>query len=421
MNFFKTILFGFSLLLITSQAKAEVITKISFSGLTKTKESYLINQINCKVGKEFNQQVLYADEQIIRNLNLFFSVNSEANLNQEQSGWEIVFIVQEAKYLYPIFSVSGFRNQFKLQAGFNQINFRGRGENIGLVYQYYDRHSISGFYNVLRHSNGKTGHDIALTKYSTIEPLYFVDTSAQFNFDNYNVSVGGHYWLRKKLRFGLGGMYMYEEYKQLDTLAFDLGMIEFSFHKYQIRSFIEYDGINQDFEYQSGFKNRSYIETIQTLEETAPNFVKFTNDLYWYKKIKKRGNLAVHNRIGISTNNMSPFSPFVLDGFLNVRGVGNRVSRGTAELITNVEYRHSIWRHKWFILQAAAIADLGTLRQPGATLESMFNYRELNLFIGGGLRLHSQLFYKVIFRIDYSVNPIHPNVHGLTFGVGHFF
>lgn len=401
--------------------KAEPIKSISFQGLTKTKEVYLINQIYCQVGKEFTKEMLKLDEQIIRNLNLFFSVNSTSELNDDKSGWDIVFIVQEAKYLYPIFSISGFKSQFKLQAGFNQINFRGRGENIGLVYQYYDRHSISGFYNVLRHSNGKTGHDIALTKYSTIEPLYFQDTTAEFNFDNYNISIGGHYWLRKKLRFGLGGMYMYEEYKQLDTLAFDLGMIEFSFHKYQIRSFIEYNAVNQDFEFQNGFMNRSYIETIQTVEDNAPNFVKFTNDLYWYKKLRKRGNLAFHNRIGISTNNNSPFSPFVLDGFINVRGVGNRISRGTAEFITNIEYRHSIWRHKWFILQAAIFSDLGTLRQPGETVESMFNYKTLNLFLGSGLRLHSQLFYKVIFRVDYSINPINPDIRGFTFGVGQFF
>ena len=401
--------------------KAAPINSITFQGLTKTKEAYLINQIYCQVGQEFVPEMLKSDEQIIRNLNLFFSVNSVSEWDAAKSGWDIMFIVQEAKYLYPIFSVSGFKTQFKLQAGFNQINFRGLGENIGLVYQYYDRHSISGFYNVLRHSNGKTGHDIALTKYSTIEPLYFVDTSAQFNFDNYNVSIGGHYWIRKKLRLGLGGMYMYEKYKQLDTTVFDLGMNEFFFHKYQVRSFIEYDAINQDFEFQTGFMNRTYIEMIQTIEDMAPNFVKLTNDIYWYKKIRKRGNLAFHNRIGISTNNMSPFSPFVLDGFINVRGVGNRVSRGTAELITNLEYRHSIWRHKWFILQAAVFSDLGSLRQPGASFESMFNYRELKLFLGTGLRLHSQLFYKVIFRLDYSVNPIDPKMRGFTFGVGQFF
>ncbi len=415
------ILLGAFLFLNVTNSHAELITKISFTGLTKTKESYLINQIKSAVGQEYQPEVVFEDEQIIRNLNLFFRVNSETVKNEATNGWEITFIVQEAKYLYPIFSVSGFKTQFKLQAGFNQINFRGKGENIGLVYQYYDRHSISGFYNVLRHSNGKTGHDIALTKYSTIEPLYFEDTTAEFNFDNYNVSLGGHYWLRKKLRLGLGGMYMYEEYKQLDSGAFDLGQIEFAFHKYQVRSFIEYDAINQDFEFQTGFRNRSYLETIQTIEDNAPSFVKFTNDIYWYKKIRQRGNLAVHNRIGISTNNFSPFSPFVLDGFVNVRGVGNRVSRGTAELITNIEYRHSIWRHKWFILQAVVFSDLGTLRQPGASIESMFNHRELNLFLGSGLRLHSQLFYKVIFRVDYSINPVNPNIHGFTFGVGQFF
>ena len=151
------------------------------------------------------------------------------------------------------------------------------------------------------------------------------------------------------------------------------------------------------------------------------SFIKFTNDISWHQEIGKRGNVSLHNRFGISTNNNSPFSPFVLDGFINVRGIGNRISRGTAEFIVNAEYRHTVWDHKWLYLQTAAFADLGTLRQPGDLIVDMFNYNEMNLFLGGGLRIHSKLFYKVIFRVDYSVNPIQPNNHGLTFGVGQFF
>jgi len=411
----------FVCLFSTFSVFAELVNSIQFEGLTKTKEPYLKSIITNKVGKEYIVGSIEQDNQILRNLKLFFSVKSSASFNVDANGWDLLFKVQEATYLYPILSISGFKSQLKIQAGFNQINFRGKAEHIGFLYQYYDRHSLFGFYNVPRHKNGKTGHELSLTKYSTIEPLYFQDTVTPFNFDNYNASAGIHYWFTPKLRAGLGGMYMYETYQQIDTSVFDLGQFEFSFHKYQIRSFIDFNNLDEHFERQRGLRNYGYAETIQTIDYPDISFFKFTNDFYWYRFIGKNGNVALHHRIGIATNNNSPFSPFVLDGFLNVRGVGNRVSRGTAEMVLNAEYRHTVWKHDWFFLQLVGFSDFGTLRQPGAEIKDMFNYKEMELFLGGGLRIHSRKLYRVIFRLDYSVNPIFPERHGLTFGVGQFF
>ena len=161
---------------LNSNSSAATVNTITFQGLTKTKEEFLLSIIRCEIGMEFDSIVFNNDEQIIKNLNLFFHVEGISEWNQTAEGWDLLFVIQEAKYLYPILTASGFKTQFKLEAGFNQINFRGKGESIGVVYQYYDRHSISGFYNAPRHKNGKTGHDLALTKYSTIEPLYFQDS-----------------------------------------------------------------------------------------------------------------------------------------------------------------------------------------------------------------------------------------------------
>ena len=409
------------ILLLPHQSTAALINSISFEGLTKTKESYLHSIIKCKEGKEFEEKILKNDEQSLRNLNLFFSVQSTFEWNEPKFGWDIKFLIKEAKYLYPIFSISGFKTQFKLEAGADQINFRGKGESIGLVYQYYDRHSISGFYNAPRHKNGKTGHDFSATKYSTIEPLYFEDTVADFNFDNFNVSIGGRFWLGQKSYIGLGGMYMYEEYYQIDTAAFDLGQNEFYFHKYQLRSFHLYNGVDRNYERQNGLSNLSYFEMIQTKDYPQNSFLKFTNEFKWFKSIKKNGNFAFKTKLGISTNNESPFAPFVLDGFINVRGVGNRVMRGTAELIVNTEYRQTIWKHKFFTVQMVGFMDYGTLRQPGTKFVEMFTHKDMKLFLGGGFRFHSRILYNTSFRIDYSVSPMHSDQHGLTFGFGQFF
>lgn len=411
----------FICLWLSTLSFSEVVNAIQFAGLTKTKESYLRSILLNQVGKEYIEGSLEKDNQILRNLKLFFSVNSSASYNSAASGWDLLFEVEEATYLYPILSASGFKSQLKIQAGFNQINFRGKAEHIGLLYQFYDRHSIFGFYHVPRHHNNKTGHEISITKYSTVEPLYFKDTVTPFNFDNYNVSTSLHYWITPKLRSGIGGMYMYETYQQIDTSVFDLGQFEFFFHKYQIRTAIDYNNLDEHFERQRGLRNHGYAETIQTIDYPDISFFKFTNDFYFYRFLGKNGNLALHQRIGIATNNDSPFSPFVLDGFLNVRGVGNRIARGTAEMIVNAEYRHTLIKHNWLFLQFVSFADFGTLRLAGEEIKDMFKDQSVELFLGGGLRIHSRKLYKVIFRIDYSVNPIFPQRHGPTFGVGQFF
>lgn len=138
-------------------------------------------------------------------------------------------------------------------------------------------------------------------------------------------------------------------------------------------------------------------------------------------RLGKKGNLAFRNRLGISTNNNSPFAPFVFDSFVNIRGIGNRVARGTAEFILNAEYRLSVFQNKYLILQLTTFTDFGALRAPGSSLQTMLNGSKSNFFIGGGVRLHSRLIYKTIFRLDYSINPVNLNKGGFTFGLGQYF
>lgn len=409
-------------------AHASTVASIEFEGLTVTKESYLRKIIRLKEGETFSYDLMDNDVFLLRSLNLFFNVEGEAK-EVEPDKFAVIYHIKEAKYLYPIFSISGFRSQLQLKAGANHINFLGRAQSFGVQYQYYDRHSFSVFHTARRHGNNKTGHELALSKYSTIEPLYFqsapgsLDTVSFFNFDNYSVSAGAFYWLGQYLNIGLGGAYFFENYFQRDE-AFDVfGMKRFNFHKHQLRSSVNFNKVESIYELRDGWIGNLYAEWIHTYtnNNTAPGFFKFTATGGYYKVLGERGNLAVRSRFGISTNNDSPFAPFVLDGFLNVRGIGNRVDRGTAELILNLEYRHTLWKHKWVTLQAAAFCDHGTLRSPGDTFNDFLPKSKYNLLTGGGLRLHLNVVYNTCIRVDYSVNPFDPTIGGFTFGFGQFF
>jgi outer membrane protein assembly factor BamA len=271
----------------------QTLETIRFEGATKTDSSYLTALIDCKVGAELDSATLATDLQTLKNLNLFFSVDHSLKINGNKA--ELVFIIEEAVYLYPIISISGFKDQFKFQAGANQINFLGKAQSIGFLYQYYDRHSLSLFYTAPKHSNGKTGHEVALAKYSTVEPLYFQDTVSSFNFDNYSVSLGGFYWLGKKLRLGLGGMYMWEQYEQIDNAEIGFQDDLFKFNKYQIRFRTDYEGINQHYEYREGISASFFSEMIQTEGVPEASFLKATTRLKYFRRIGKKGNFGIQN------------------------------------------------------------------------------------------------------------------------------
>jgi len=309
----------------------------------------------------------------------------------------------------------------KLQFGGSQINFLGRAQSIGFVYQYYDRHSFSAYYSAPRHSNSITGHELAFSIYSTVEPLYFVDTVSNFNFDNYSFSLGGFYWLTKRVRLGVGGALMYEKYEQIDDVDIGFPNKSFNFNKYQIYLKLDYLGLDQHFEFFQGTSNSIYAETIQTALYPEASFFKLTNELKFFKRLGDKGNLGLLNRVGISTNNFSPFAPFVLDSFKNLRGIGNRVARGTGEFILSAEYRYTAISRKYFFLQLATFCDYGVIRNPGDTFLGSFEDHATNIFIGGGIRFHSRLFYKSIFRLDFSLNPTETKENGFTFGIGHYF
>ncbi len=412
----KNLQLTFFLILFTSLCQAQQIDSIRFEGLTRTKEVYLRKIILCEEGMEYDEAMMQGDVELLRNLNLFFNV--EARKEESTTGTNVVFTILEAKYVYPVIWMSGFQDQLKLVLGVNHLNFLGRAQSIGGTYQYYDRHSIYVFWKANRHGNSLTGHEVAFQKYSTVEPLYFDDTVSFFNFDNYSALLGGHIWLTRYLKAGVGGKYMYEEYEQRDD-AFPLGNKGFAFHKYQVHGGVDYDRIEHIYEKQDGLRAGLYGEYIHTQDFPEATFLKVLAKVVWYKKINERGNLALRGKFGLATNNFSPFSPFVLDGILNVRGIGNRVERGTGELILNAEYRCTFVNHKYFSIQGALFTDYGALRSPGERLDSFFN-RDPNVFTGGGVRFNLNVWYKTSLRVDYSVNPFDGR-HGLTFGFGQFF
>lgn len=407
-------------IICTLQSAAQIIDKIEFEGTIKTSESYLKSLMTSQNGDLFSDSTWTQDLQFIRNTNLFFDVSYSKRTDNDS----LVLIVhcKESKYLIPIFDLSAIQGNLKVQIGGNNINWLGKGYTLGGFYQYYQRHSAK-IYNVCpRHLNGKTGHELIIGSNSTIEPLYFEEGKRNFKYDNYALSIGGYYWITNFHRISLGGMLMKEDYENIDEDigSFPLGYA-LSLKKYQIRTFFEYKRVNLSHQLFEGFYCKLYTEYIKTKDYQEATFLKFIANVKYFLKIGSAGNLASNIVFGVATNNNSPFSPFVLDSYTNVRGIGNRVARGTAQGIINLEYRHTIWTTNLFFLQSNIYADYGALRTPGQKLTTMFESENSYLYTGLGLRLQTRKVFNVVFRFDYGRSVKQSKSNGFVFGINQFF
>jgi len=125
--------------------------------------------------------------------------------------------------------------------------------------------------------------------------------------------------------------------------------------------------------------------------------------------------------LGIATNNDTPFAPFVADSHTNIRGIGNRIDRGTAQVVLNTEYRHTLSESKKWGVQAVVFSDTGTWRNPGGVLKDLLDPDQFRQFLGGGFRVIYNKVYGAVLRVDYGIDVFNKDQRGLVIGLGQYF
>jgi hypothetical protein len=145
------------------------------------------------------------------------------------------------------------------------------------------------------------------------------------------------------------------------------------------------------------------------------------NDFFYFKRLGNRGNWANRLRLGLSSNDDSPFAPFSVDNNLNIRGVGNIIDRGTGVIVLNTEYRHTLIDKKWFVLQSNVFIDSGSWRNPGGDFSDFIDQDNLRVYPGVGLRIIHKKIFNAVFRIDYGYGITRDASNGIVFGVGQYF
>ncbi len=396
------------------------IESIQWTGLKKTREEFVQKFIPFQVGDSLDIDLLNTTTQQLTNLEVFYEVSHD--VKQTGTGVEITFNCTELFSLLPIINFGGIDDNLWFQAGFSEINLAGRGHKLTAYYQYYDRHSAVINTSFRRIFNSSWDLNLNLIKWSTLEPLFFDDGLTYYNYDNYTcgITTAMHFSFNSKLEFG--GALFSEHYIKAENQLSDItpGPESATTNKVLIKGIYSYNKLNYYHYHLNGFSNTTNLEYVIS-RDGDPLFSILFNDTKFFRRTSHRGNLGFRFRAGLSTNEENPFAPFVLDSYINIRGVGNRVDRGTGMIVLNSEYRHAfIDRNSW-ASQVVVFADTGTWRLPGGSMNDFTQSENMQLFGGIGWRVIYKKAFNSILRLDYGIDLQNHKSSGYVIGIGQYF
>jgi len=377
----------------------KMIDSISFQGIEKNKENYLNQFIESKMGGYPSDSLLLEDVQRLKNIPSIGNANYRLDTTNQSVA--IVFQIEEVK----------------------TINWQGNGSFLSAIYQNRDRrHGGQIYYRAARIKGSDWGISATLNKLASLEPLFFSAGTVNYNYTNYEagLTVIKQFGFRHQLEFG--GTYFIEKYEKskYQILENPVGPTELTQPKYLSK--IEYTSnfLDYHFFYLKGFYWKAALQNVyNTSDKSWFQSLQFSGK--YFSRIGEGGNLALRLHAGIATNNNSPFAPYVVDSHTNLRGVGNRTARGTAQFIINAEYRFTTYETKKWGIQVVTFLDIGAWRPPGGKLEASFDTAQFKQFMGNGLRFIYKKIYGTVLRIDYGINIQNIDQSGFVIGFGQYF
>ena len=354
--------------------------------------------------------------QRIRNTRFFNDVTSR--LETINGDTILIFSCQEILTALPIIEGGASEGNKWVRIGLEDENGLGRGIRTIAFYQYNDRHSyvLRQYFPLI---SKQWGMSYQLKNWSIREPIPLKTGLKTYNYINLDAELLAHYAFdinRNNLELGLG--YMNETY-ELSMGDMPKMQVMENFKRYLIKVNHHLNFLNHQPIYVNGWSNKLQILGSYFLGDKSL-FGSIVNETLYFKTFRSKGNLALRGRLAICNNVNVFLAPFVMDNYYSIRGIGNRVDRGTAFASLNAEYRQTVWENKTFGIQMVGFTDAGSLRRSGEQIKDMRKSENLKLFAGIGTRLIYKKAYECDIRIDYGVG-IHGEGRGLVLGLGQYF
>jgi len=338
-------------------AQDAVVYDVKFQGIKKNKPSFLKKIIAVRNGETLDSLRLEQDVTMLKRLSgvshAYYQVfHSHDNL------YNVFYNIEENFTLIPNFNLWTTTNeQVAYKIGLYDFNFLGRNIAFGGFYQNngFDSYAIN--FKAPNLLNRNLGITLNHQNWSSEEPLFFNEGSANYKYNNVSYEALLLYRLNFKNNFQVGLNYFTEKYDYLNGLTADEIPQNLELHKWLFKFVHTYDNLNYYYQYITGIKNTFYGQYVTSENDFQDNFLIAWSDFMYFDRVGDKGNWANRLRFGVASNSDSPFAPFSLDNNVNIRGVGNIIDRGTASLVLNTEYRHTLYEKNWFILQGNAFID----------------------------------------------------------------
>lgn len=397
------------------------LDKIEFEGLKKTKYDYLLRELKPILDKPIPAQKI--EDDLIKLKNLPSVANAYYSLDTIKRKIKITYHIDERRTGIPIINFGGIKDNIWFSLGFIENNFRGNGDQLFAYYQNNNGlHSGEFFFRKPRIKSSDWGYSFSINKWSSQEPVFFDVGSVQYFYDNNGLGLSILRNLEQNNRIELGTKYFKESYNKLEEQELDNppGPEKFSIPKFLTKLEIKSDYLQYHFFYLKGFESILNYQNVLNLNDNSWfNSVQFQGKLFLRPRDKV--NIAIRFKLAISSNEDSPFAPFVADSHVNIRGIGNRIDRGTAQVVLNIESRHTILHHRYWSSQMVIFTDSGTWRNPGGDLSDIFNSSQFRQFVGLGFRINYQKVFGATLRVDYGIDLYNLNQSGIVIGLGQYF
>lgn len=396
------------------------ITKVSFQENYRTRSSFLSKFVEVKKGQALDS--LQLEEDVIKLKRLPATAHAYYQVKKNADGVEVVYGVQENFTIIPDINVYTTNDgELAFRTGVYDYNFLGRNITFGGLYQYDIFNSFGVNFRAPQLLSQKLGLAVNYSNLSTLEPVFLETGTADYKYNNTSYELLGLYQFNLQHRIELGGSFFTEDYQYIEGATAEGIPQDFKVDKNLFKLIYEFNKLDYYYQYVSGFKSVVNFQYVVSAENVLPTFVIFFKDFQYFKRIGKKGNFANRLRLGLASNDDSPFAPFAVDNNLNIRGVGNTIDRGTGVIVLNSEYRHTVIDKKWFVLQTNVFVDVGSWRNPGGDFDDFGDSQNFRFYPGAGVRFIHKRIFNAVFRIDYGYGLTPEATNGFVFGVGQYF
>lgn len=402
-------------------AQEGAVAEIKLEGLKKTKPAALEKLLESKVGMFLDSVLLEKDMTRLKRLpsvsHAYYTVDS-----LEDKTYNLTFTIEENFTIIPFANLfSSANDDFAFRIGLQEFNFLGSNITLGGFYQLDVFNSYGFSIRAPYLFSNRLGLAFNYNDFTTQEPVFFSDATADYRYSNTGFEVLGMYEFNFKNRMELGFSLFTEDYQYLDGATRPNVPLALNVDKHLFKLIYDYDNITYFYHYLDGFRSNLNFQYVGSSDIALPEFLIGFNDFMYYKRVGANGNWANRLRLGLASNVNSPFAPFTVDNNLNIRGVGNTIDRGTGAIVLNTEYRHTLIDKDWFVLQGNVFIDGGTWRNPGGDFGDFMDSQNLRVYPGVGLRFIHKRIFNAIFRIDYGYGITKDSANGIVFGIGQYF